>query len=401
MEHRVSQGMAAAHESYGRHLGRYLNQSSYDRMRGLPGVIDLAFGDPHEYPASALVELFHRNLDPGHPGWFAYTRDHPPAQEFVAEQLTDEFGERFEPADIALTNGAFGGLVVCLRSVCDPGDEVIYLAPTWFYYESMIISSGATPRRVDLAPSSWRLDPDRIDAAITPSTSAIIINSPNNPTGVIYADAELAALADVLTQASRRYGRPIYLISDEAYRRIVFDDLPCPSPGSFYPFTLLVHTYTKTLLLPGQRIGYIALPPSMPEREQIRETLTISRLMTGWAFPGNSLMYAVPELNGHTISVKPMQVRRNILVDAFTAAGFHVRPSQGTFYLLARTATGDDWAHVRKLEQHGMLALAGSVVGAPGHIRLSLTITDEMAYDTAARVRRAYDGPGGRLSAGQ
>ena len=390
MKHRFNSQLAMAQESYQRRLGGYLDQSSYQHMQGSPGVIDLAFGDPHEYPTRQLVELLQRHLSPQHPEWFAYVRDHPPAQAAIARCLSEDLGLPFEPDDIALTSGAFAGLSVCLRIVCEPSDEVVYLNPVWFYYEPIIDSVGAKPRQVALTPGNWRLDPARIAAAITPATSAVIINSPNNPTGVIYSQDELAQLAQVLTAKSQQYGRPIYLISDEAYRRIVFDEHRCPSPGTCYPYTLLVHTYTKTLLLPGIRLGYIALPPTMPDRQQMRDQLSVARLMTGWAFPSNPLLYSVPELQTHRVPISPLQRRRDLLVEALSSVGYGVLPSQGTFYQLAEAPTPDDWEHARILEEYGLLALPGSIMGAPGYLRFSLTVTDAMLDDTVGRLQKAY-----------
>jgi aspartate aminotransferase len=390
MEHRISRFLVAAEQSYQRHLGAYLSRSSYERMYRSPGVIDLAFGDPHERPSPRLVELLQRGLEPQSPDWFAYTRDHVPAQRAIADRLAADLRAPFIPDDIALTNGAFAGLVVCLRTICEPGDEILHLTPGWFYYESMISSAGGIPRAVRLAPGEWRLEPERITAAITSRTSALIINTPHNPTGVVYSEGELAALAEVLSEASHRRGQPIYLIADEAYRRIVFDGLSCPSPAEFYPYTLLVHTYTKSLLLPGERIGYIAIPPRMPGRQYMRDALTAARLMTGWAFPNNALQYAVPELEGHTIAVPPLRHRRDILAKGFVDAGFRALPSQGTFYMLVEVPDGDDWGHVFRLEGCGVLALPGSVMGAPGYLRLSLTATDEMVDEASGRVRSLY-----------
>ncbi|MEU8047709.1 aminotransferase class I/II-fold pyridoxal phosphate-dependent enzyme [Micromonospora echinofusca] len=390
--------MADATDAYGRRLGAYLEQSSYTRLRGGPGVIDLAFGDPHEFPAPALVEVLQRHLSPQHTDWFAYTRDHPPAQESVAATLSRELGLPFTADDVALTNGAFAGLTICLRSVCDPGDEVIYLDPAWFYYEPIIASVGAVPRPVALTPGSWRLDADLVAAAITPRTVAVIVNSPNNPTGAVYTDDEFAALAEVLREASARNGRPIYLLSDEAYRRIVFGGRPCPSPATHYPYTFLVHTYTKTLLLPGERVGYVAIPPTTPDPAVLRRALTVARLTTGWAFPNNSLLFALPELEQHAVQVKPIEQRRDLLVDALREAGYEVQPSEGTFYLMARVPDADDWTHAALLEEHGLLVLPASVMGAPGYLRLSLTVTDEMLEETIGRLRSAR--PSNREHAG-
>src|SRR5262249_45682749 len=150
---------------------------------------------------------------------------------FVAAELRGRTGVPFEPDDIAMTAGAFGALGITIRTLCDVGDEVIFLSPPWFFYELMIVSSGATPVRVRLEPPAFAPDPEAIAAAITPLTRAIIVNSPHNPTGRVYRRAELDALAEVLRAASARHGRPIVLISDESYRRILFDGIAFASPA--------------------------------------------------------------------------------------------------------------------------------------------------------------------------
>ena len=167
-----------------------------------------------------------------------------------------------------MTDGAFAGLNLCIRTVTDPGDEVIFLTPPWFFYEAIILGGEANPVRVPVNYETWDLDLDAIEAAITGRTTAIIVNSPNNPSGKIYPPETLRALADVLTAGSERIGHPIYLISDEAYSRILFDDRSFTSPTEFYANSFLVYTYAKQLLTPGQRVGYIALPPEMPDRDR-------------------------------------------------------------------------------------------------------------------------------------
>ncbi|MFI6321621.1 aminotransferase class I/II-fold pyridoxal phosphate-dependent enzyme [Nonomuraea sp. NPDC050556] len=390
MQHRISPSMIGAAHSYRRLLGWYLSESAYTDMLGKPGVIDLAFGDPHEYPTSEMLSVLQRSHTPQHENWFAYLRDDVTAQERVAANLSVELGVGFEPDDIFVTAGAFAGLATALRSICHLDDEVVYLSPTWFYYEPMIVAAGATPRCVQLSGPNWELDLDAIEAAVTERTAAVIVNSPNNPTGVIYSDDQLAALAECLRAASARYERPIYLVSDEAYRRIVFDDLPVPSPARWYANTIVVHTYTKTLLLPGERIGYLAIPETMPDRVVMREALMISRLVGGWQSPNNNLQYVMPELDAHRIPLGPLRARRDRLATAFQVAGFRVRPTKATFYLLIEAPTPDDWAYSRQLEAHNLLVLPGSVMGAPGHLRISLTITDAMVDQVVKRLAEAY-----------
>lgn len=396
MSHRISRHLTRAQESYDQRLGCYLATSGYLEKCTDPDVIDLAFGDPHEYPADGLVSLLRDRLVPRHESWFAYIRNHPPAQEHLARTLQADLGMPFSPADVAMTNGAFAGLTACLRAVCGPGDEVIYLNPSWFYYEPIIAALGAAARAVDVVPGTWELDLRALEAAITPATAAIIVNTPNNPTGVIYSAGQLSQLADLLHAASARHGHPVYLVADEAYRRIVFDGRDCPSPAQFYSYTLLVHTYTKSLLLPGERIGYVALPPTMPDRGQLREAVMMAQLMTGWAFPSNSLAFAASELEQFRVPVAPIQRRRDLLIDGLRAAGYAAAPCHGTFYLMARAPTPDDWIHAKLLEERGVLALPGSVMGAPGFIRFSLTVSDALLAGALGRIADAY-GRSGRI----
>ena len=217
-------------------------------------------------PLPGLVDALQRNAVPRDKDWFAYKFSEDEPRRIVAATLKQRTGIDFRPEDIALTTGAFGGLGITIRALCDVGDEVIFLSPPWFFYEldDRVVGrhSGPGPaRRARLRPRS-----DAVAAAITPRTRAIIVNSPNNPTGRIYRGPELAALAGVLTEASARHGRPIILISDESYNRIVFDGIDFRSPALDYGPTMTIYTYGKTLLAPGQRIGYAAMTPTFPDR---------------------------------------------------------------------------------------------------------------------------------------
>jgi len=255
---------------------------------------------------------------------------------------------------------------------------VIFISPPWFFYEGIIVNHGAVPVRVKVDPKTLSLDLDAIKAAITKRTRAIIINSPNNPTGVIYQPDELKSLADILTAASESNGRPIYLLSDEAYSRIVFDGHPFYSPTSYYPNSLLLYTYGKTLLTPGQRIGYIALPPTMPDRETLRNVMMGAQVISGWAFPNALLQHALPELENVSIDIPHLQKKRDRMVAALHGAGYEVHSPQGTFYLLPKSPWHDDWAFTDLLAQHDIFVLPGKVVELPGYFRISLTASDEM-----------------------
>ena len=277
-----------------------------------------------------------------------------------------------------MTAGAFGALGVTLRALCDEGDEVIFLSPPWFFYELMIASSGATPVRVRLAAPAFDLDADAVAAAITPRTRAVIVNSPNNPTGRIYRQPELAALGAVLSEASERNGRPIILISDESYNRIVFDGIEFRSPAMDYDATMTVYTYGKTLLAPGQRMGYAAMSPTFPDRKTTGYAIMVQQLAAGWGFPNALLQHAIGDLEGLSIDIAALQARRDRMVPALEEAGYEVTRPEGTFYLMVRSPDPDDLAFTDRLAELGALVLPGSIVECPGWFRISLTASDEM-----------------------
>ena len=246
----------------------------------------------------------------------------------------------FKPEDIFLTTGAFAGLAVTLNAVLEPGDEVIFISPPWFFYETLILAAGGVPVRVKIDPKTFDLDINAIAAAISTKTRAIIINSPNNPTGKIYPESTLKELARLLNAASSSHRRTIYLLSDEAYCRIIYEGRSFPSPTAFYPNSFLIYTYGKTLLTPGQRLGYIALPPDMPEAEMVRQALFTAQLTTGYALPNALMQYALPDLEKLSIDIEHLQEKRDHLVAELREIGYEMHVPEGTFYLLPRLARG-------------------------------------------------------------
>jgi aspartate aminotransferase len=302
----------------------------------------------------------------------------PQSQEVVAESLRKRNGIAYQPGDIFMTTGAFSALAICLTAVVNPGDEVIFLSPPWFFYETLILGAGGIPVRVKVDAKTFDLDLVAIQAAITDKTRAIIVNSPNNPTGRIYSPQILAELARLLTSAQKRTQRPIYLLSDESYNRIVFDGNVFNSPTAFYPYSFLIYTYGKTLLTPGQRIGYIAMPPEMPERETMRGALLTAQFTLGWPFPNAIMQYALPELEQLSIDIPHLQRKRDRMVKALGEMGYDLHTPEGTFYLMPRSPLADDLAFTRLLMKHKIYCLPGAAFEMPGYFRISLTANDEM-----------------------
>ncbi len=356
----------------------FVNESTYSREGQKAGACDFCLGNPQEMPLAEISEAIARWAKPRHKDWFAYKFSEPSASAIVAQSLRKRLGIDFAPADVSMTNGAFGAIAAALRAVVDPGDEVIYLSPPWFFYVPMIASLGAKPIRVDLSPPDFALPIERIAGAITSRTRAIIVNSPHNPSGRIFQNAELGRLAEVLEAASKRNARPIYLLSDEAYSRILFDGEPFHTPLRHYPRSLLLYTYGKTLLTPGQRIGYIAMSPSMPDREELRGAIFTAQLVTGYAFPNAVMQYAIGDLEKLSIDVGMLQRRRDRIIAALGQMGYETVKPAGTFYVLVRSPIKDDLAFVEGLARENVFVLPGKVFELPEWFRISLTANDDM-----------------------
>jgi aspartate aminotransferase len=362
-------------------IGTFVSWASRPDVRAAtgPGVSNFMFGNPHDLAPQTYVDALIAGSTPGSADHFAYKMNEENAVGVVAASLSDRFGMAFEPEDVLMTNGNFSGLSICLHAAAAPGDEVVYVSPPWFFYETLILESGATPVSVRADQTTWDLDLEAIAAAIGPKTAAIIVNSPNNPTGRIYPRSTLNALAAILTEASERNGRPIYLLSDEAYNRIVYDGREYPTPVAHYPWSFYIYTYGKTHLAPGLRLGYVALTPSMPGREALRDPLLLAQVARGWAFPVAPLQHAIADLDAIGIDVSRLQARRDLLVSALREQGYDdVVEPEGTFYVIARSPIPDDQAFFDILAAHDVYVLPGSVFEMPGWFRLSLTANDEM-----------------------
>ena len=362
----------------------------FSRLNGNPEIANFAVGNPQDFPMPAYVDSLREHLEPRRRDWFAYKDSEPKSRIAVARGLSERTGMAWDPADVAMTNGGFAALAVAMRALVEPGDEVIFLSPPWFFYEFMILAADGVPVRLHLAPPAFEPDLEAIAAAITPRTRAIIFNSPHNPSGRVYPLETLEALGRTLTEASTRIGHPIFLVSDEPYNRILFDDRTFHSPAEAYPHTVITYSYGKQLLAPGQRIGYLTVPPTMPDRETFRETVFVSQLATGYAFPNALLQHAIEDLEELSIDIAAMQRRRDRLVGALREIGYETTMPEGSFYVMARAPIADDVAFTDLLAKHRVLVLPGTVVEVPGWFRISLTATDEMVEQGIPGFATAY-----------
>jgi aspartate aminotransferase len=360
-----------------RMLFDFARKSGYQERRLEPGVLDFTFGDPHELPQSSYVEALREAALPKDELWFAYKFSQEPAQDAAAASLSRHLGIAWPADRIRMTTGGFGAIATALKTVADPGDEVVFSLPPWFLYESLVLEAGLVPVKVRIDPQSFDLDLAAVEAAITPRTRVVIVNTPNNPTGRIYPESTLQALGALLEEASARNGRRIYLVSDEAYNRLVFDGARFVSPAQHYPYTLLCYSYGKVLVSPGQRLGYLALPPSMPADvvDAIIEAVESVQIAAGWLFPNNVMQYATPRLEELSLDVAHLQVKRDFMVEGLRRIGYDLRVPEATFYLFPRSPVPDDEAFVRLLSDLGVIVMPGRIFETPGFFRISLTQT--------------------------
>ncbi|HET7421559.1 MAG TPA: aminotransferase class I/II-fold pyridoxal phosphate-dependent enzyme [Candidatus Dormibacteraeota bacterium] len=366
----------------------HVSDLALERRATEPGASDFRFGNPQQMPLPEIQQAITKWAEPKDKNWFAYKFNDPQATKVAVDSLRDRVGIEFDQADIAMTTGAFGALATTLRAILDPGDEVIYLSPPWFFYVPMILSCGARPVRVDLTPPDFELPVEAIEWHITPQTRAVIVNTPHNPSGRVFTPDELERLTHVLEAAHQ----PIYLISDESYSRILFDGREHNSPLRFYHRSFLVYTYGKTLLAPGQRIGYVAMPPSMPDREELRDALLVSQCALGWTFPNAVMQYAMGDLEQASIDVPAMQRRRDRVVDALGEMGYEVVRPEGTFYVMVRSPVADDLEYMHRLADEHVFVLPGRMFELPGWFRISLTANDEMVERALGGFERALHG---------
>ena len=370
----------------------------YKAAKADPEASDFTFGNPHEILPD-LVTSLKTWAEPQNKDWFAYKVSEPEACAVVANSLRSWRGLPFQAEDIAMTSGGFGALASAIFMLVEPGDEVVYSLPPWFSYEPMVLAMGAEPVKVKVRAEDFDLDVSAIAAAITEKTRIVIVNTPNNPTGRIYPTTTLGALAEVLHEASERYGRRIYLLSDEPYSRLVFDGKPFHSPTAFYEDSLIAYSYGKVMLAPGQRIGWLAINPAASERDMLREVARYAQTSLGWLFPNALLQHAIADVDKISLDMAALTRKRDWMLSELRVMGYDVHTPEGTFYLLPRSPLADDLAFTERLAEEKVYVLPGTLCEIPGYFRISLTANEAMIERSLTGFKRAIDSVAAQKSA--
>jgi aspartate aminotransferase len=355
--------------------------------RGSDKVFDFTLGNPEIEPPPAVLAAARRVLDSRELHLHAYMPNagQPRVREAVAARLTKATGLPYTANHVLMTVGAGAALNTVLKALLDPGDEVITAAPFFveytFYAENYGGRLVVVPPRDDLTP-----DVERIAAAITPRTRAIILNSPNNPSGVIYPASTFVALEALL----QRIGQPIVLISDEPYRALVFDDVAVPEVAPLVTRTIVATSWSKSLAIPGERIGYLAFSPRMPEAGALFEACTFTSRVLGFVNAPALWQWVVAEVGDQVIDVAPYREKRDLMYQGLVEIGYQCVKPQGAFYVFPRTPIPDDVAFVRMLAEEGVLTVPGSGFGMASHIRVSLTVERDTVVRALPGFARAF-----------
>ena len=358
---------------------------------GAENVYDFTLGNPVMEPPEQLVETLRAiTADPA-VGLHRYMANagYPWVRDKVAAAMAAEAAVPVGGQHVVMTVGAACGLNITLKALLDPGDEVMILAPYFVEYIFYADNHGGVAKIVE-SDGDFLPDPAAIDAAIGPKTKVLILNSPNNPTGVVYPRALLSGLAEVLQRAEARIGHPIYVISDEPYRRISYGAEVVPSLSVFRN-SILCTSHSKDLALPGERIGYAVVHPDADDADALLAAMTFAIRTLGFVNAPALMQRAVADLQTVTVDVDEYRRKRDLLLGGLRDAGLQCNEPGGAFYLFPRCPIDDDVAFVRRLQEERVLAVPGSGFGRGGYLRLSYCVETEMIENALPGLRRVME----------
>ena len=346
---------------------------------GADNVYDFSLGNPNLEPPPELGRILEELARDTRPGQHAYMPNagFVETRKAVADFLNGFNDATFSAEEIVMTVGAGGGLNVVLKTILNPGEEVIIPKPYFVEYNFYLDNHQGVPKIVRTKPD-FSFDFDAISEAVNEKTRAILINSPNNPTGKVYGENDLKQLAELMTRFSSKFGQPIYLISDEPYRKIVYDGITVPSVFDMYRESFVVTSFSKDLSLPGERIGYAAAHPDMSEKGMILAGMVLCNRVLGYVNAPAFMQRAIARLLNSSVDVSVYQKKRDLLSNALTSMGYQLVKPEGAFYLFPRTPVEDDVAFVTALQKENILTVPGTGFGGPGHFRIAYCVSDQV-----------------------
>jgi aspartate aminotransferase len=362
---------------------------------GEENVFDLTLGNPVMEPPPEFHRELKKLVNNPVPGMHRYMENagYAATRAAVARQLSIEAGMEFTQNDIVMTCGAAGGINVVLKTLVNPGEDIIVFAPFFAEFINYIQNHDGVAK---ILPTDEEFMPklDVLEKSIDGNTRAVLINSPNNPTGAVYGHDFLHKLGKVLTAKSKELGRNIILINDEAYASLIYDNEVHPQVWSHYPQTITVTSHSKDLALPGERIGYVAVNPNIEEHDQLVNGIIHCNRILGFVNASALMQRVVEHLQAVTVSIPEYQKKRDLLYNNLTEMGYSIVKPKGAFYLFPKSPLEDDIAFVNELHERKVLVVPGQGFGSPGFFRISYCIDDrtiEGSLKVFAEVARKFN----------
>ncbi|MEW5733395.1 MAG: pyridoxal phosphate-dependent aminotransferase [Thermodesulfobacteriota bacterium] len=348
------------------------------QIHGRQNVFDFTLGNPNVPPPDEFHDTLLAHADTKGKDLHGYMPNagHVHVREAVAARFASEQGHPITAAEIIMTCGAAGALNVIFKAILDPGDVVLCPRPYFVEYGFYVENHQGKLATVSTKPD-FTLDLDAFAAALTPEVKAVLINSPNNPTGQVYDKRSLDALGELLRKKSKEYGRTIYLLADEPYRRIVFDGLTVPCPFDSYDDCLIATSWSKELSLPGERIGYIACSPAAQYKKQLMDAMTLANRVLGFVNAPALMQRVVAQLTGVSVDSAHYDRKRDLLCSGLAEAGYEFVKPKGAFYLFCKSPLEDEVAFVNALQEERILTVPGRGFGGPGYFRIAFCVSDD------------------------
>lgn len=361
-------------------------------QHGAENVFDFSLGNPNVPPPEKFSRVLKETVDADGPRDHCYMPNtgYPQVCQAIADYLSEEQRVEVSQKEVIMTVGAAGALNVTLKAILDPGDEVLAPAPCFVEYGFYTDNHGGVLKTVPTHPD-FTLNIDAIAEAINAKTKALLINSPNNPTGQVYAAESMAALGAVLKDKSAEFNRTIYLISDEPYRKIVFDGTEVPSIFTSYSESMIATSYSKDLSLPGERIGFVAVNPAATYRQDLLNGMALTNRILGFVNAPALMQRVIACLQGTSVDVAEYKRKRDILCDGLADAGYEFVKPPGTFYLFPKSPLADDVKFVRALQEELILTVPGSGFYGPGHFRIAFCVDDETIINALPGFKRVME----------
>ena len=358
---------------------------------GKDQVFDFSLGNPDVPPPEQFREILLNTARDETPGQHAYMPNGglPWVRETIAARMSTEQGLTVNPADMLMTCGAAGAINITMKALLNPGEEVLFLAPYFVEYGFYVDNHGGVGKVVK-TDNEFNIDFTAIEEAISEKTRAIIINSPNNPTGQVYDEASISSLGKLLETASKKFGTTIYLLSDEPYRKIIFDGLEVPPIFKHVRNSIVLSSFSKDLSLPGERIGYLAVHPEAEDKRAIVDAMTLANRILGFVNAPAFMQRIVAELQNVSVDGTIYQRRRDTFCSILADAGYDFIKPKGAFYVFPRTPIKDDALFCSFLQEQKILAVPGRGFGAPGYMRLAFCVEDDYIARSAEGFKAAF-----------